>query len=312
MAMTEAAVEPAVVVGVDGSGTALHAVRWAVQEAHRRGAALRIVHVAPYALGSATGTRRADAILALAQTVAGQTDPGVVTVTERLTEPLPQGLVDATGSAQLLVVGMAGGSGFDDVVVHSTALDVCATVTCPVAVVRGRPGPLLDDRPVVLGIESVASDAAAVTVAFRDAQRRGTGLQVLHAVHEVARGRSGHDVRARAEREVGAALAPWCSDHPGLPVELRLVSGSAAAHLLEASVSTRLLVVGTRARGPAARTVLGSTSRAVARRSSCPVIVVRHDARLVESSRSAPPAAPARPSGPAPWALHPHDRGELW
>ena len=83
---------------------------------------------------------------------------------------------------------MGGGSRFDDVLLHSTALYVCTTATCPVAVVRGVPV-VPDDRPVVLGVEHVASDAAAVTVAFADAQRHGTGLIVLHAVHGT--GRSG-------------------------------------------------------------------------------------------------------------------------
>jgi Universal stress protein family len=36
-------------------------------------------------------------------------------------------------------------------------------------------------------------------------------------------------------------------------------------------------VVGTRARGPAARALLGSTSRALLRHSACPVAVIRPD-----------------------------------
>jgi nucleotide-binding universal stress UspA family protein len=301
----------AVVVGVDGSGAALRAVRWAVREARRRGAALRIVHVAPYALGSAIGARRADAILTLAHTVATQTVPGVPTSTERLAEHMPQALVDATETAQLLVVGMGGGSRFDDLLLHSAALDVCTTATCPVAVIRGRSGPESDDRPAVLGIEDVGTDAAAVTVAFADAHRHGTGLTVLHAVHGDGPVRG---IGGRVEREVADALGPWRSSHPDVPVDLRMVSGAAAGHLLEASVSARLLVVGTRARGAAVRTVLGSTSRAVVRRSSCPVVVVRHDARLVESTAgaSSTSGAPPRPREPAPWALRPHDRSEMW
>ena len=173
----------AVVVGVDGSQTALRAVRWATREARRRGAPLRIVHAAPYAHGNPAGERHAGSILTLAHTAATQTLPHVPTATERLAGPMPQALVDAGAGAQLLVVGMAGGSRFDDLLLHSDALDVAAAATCPVAVVRGRPGPLPDDGPVVLGIEDVDSDAPAVTVAFADAQRHRARLTVVHAVH---------------------------------------------------------------------------------------------------------------------------------
>ena len=67
---TSSAWQRAVVVGVDGSGIALSAVRWATREAQRRGAPLRIVHVASYAERSAAGERRAASILTLAHTTA--------------------------------------------------------------------------------------------------------------------------------------------------------------------------------------------------------------------------------------------------
>lgn len=302
------AADEAVVVGVDGSGTALRAVRWAVREADRRGVPLRIVHVAPYALGGGAGARRAEAILTLAHTVATQTAPGVRVVSERLAEQMPQALVDATGTAQLLVVGMGGGSRFDDVLLHSVALDVSTTATCPVAVVRGHHEPETG-RSVVVGVEDVASDAAAVTVAFADAQRHGSRLTVVHALHDVG----DRTIAARVEREITDELAPWRSGHPDVPVDVQVVPGAAATGpLLEASVSARLLVLGTHARGAVARVALGSVSRAVLRRSSCPVMVVRRDAHLIESARAAAPASPPRPAGPAPWTLRPHDRGELW
>jgi nucleotide-binding universal stress UspA family protein len=159
----------------------------------------------------------------------------------------------------------------------------------------------------------VLSDAAALTVAFADAQRHGTRLTVLHAFAGAGSGHSGHDVRARVEREATQALGPWRTEHPDVPVDLRVVSGPATSHLLEASVSARLLVLGTRARGPVTRTVLGSTSRAVVRRAPCPVMVVRRDARLVESTASPTSVAPpTQPAGPASWTLRPRDRGELW
>jgi nucleotide-binding universal stress UspA family protein len=65
-------------------------------------------------------------------------------------------------------------------------------------------------------------------------------------------------------------LGSWRSRHPDVPIDPQVARGAAAGHLLEASVTARLLVLGTRARGAAARAVLRSTSRTVLRRSSCP------------------------------------------
>ena len=94
-----------VVVGVDGSETALRAVSWATREARRRGAPLRIVHAAPYANGSAAGERHASSILTSAHTVATRVAPDLPAVTERRSGPMPQSLADACTGAQLLVVG---------------------------------------------------------------------------------------------------------------------------------------------------------------------------------------------------------------
>lgn len=300
-----------VVVGVDGSETALCAVSWAAREARRRGVGLRIVHAAPYADGSSSGERHARSILTQAHTVATRIQPDLPVVTELLPGPMPQALADAATGAQLLVVGMSGGVRSEDVLPHSAALEVCAVAACPVAVARGRDH-VPADAPVVLGVEDVTADGQAVTVAFADAERHASRLTVVHAVH--ARGssrslRGAHQPYGALANDILDRLAPWRSRHPQVPVDVQVVSGPVAGHLLEASVRARLLVLGTRARGAAARVVLGSTSRTVLRLSSCAVVVVRRDAVLAESTAtpSATPAAPIR--GPAPWSLRVQDHG---
>ena len=298
-----------VVVGVDGSETALHAVGWATREAGRRGAPLRIVHAAPYAEGSASGERHAGSILTLAHTVATRTLPDLPAVTERLPGPMPQALVDAGRGAQLLVVGMSGGSRYDDVLLHSAALDVCAAAICPVAVVRGR-GDVPARGPVVLGVEDVKADAKAVTVAFADAERHATRLVVVHTRDSTRGFHPGHHTDDTLRTDIINRLGPWRSRHPDVPVELQVVSGAAAGHLLEFSVTARLLVLGTHARAAAARAIPGSTSRTILRCSSCPVVVVTRDAVLAESSASAPSATPTQPAaGPERWTLYVKDRG---
>jgi nucleotide-binding universal stress UspA family protein len=315
------AIVPSVAVGVDGSDTALRAVRWAAAEAHRRRAPLRILHAAPYALDNVPGERRAAAILTRAHTVADHAQPQVSTHTEWRTEHLVRVLTAAAETAQLLVVGMAGGTRFDDVLVQSTALDVSAAATCPVVVVRGRPRPAPARGPVVVGVEDVGHDAAALTAAFDDAGRTGTRLVVLHTLHgpeSVLDAVAGHSAsgRAAAEQMLTQALSPWRSRHPGVPVDVQVMHGSAAGHLLEAAVSARLVVVGTHARGPGGRMIHGSTSRAVTRRCPCPVMTVRPDVRIVEPAPvdqvpGTPPTTVGTPA-PPPWSLPRRDHSELW
>jgi nucleotide-binding universal stress UspA family protein len=287
-----------VVVGVDGSETALRAVSWATREARRRGAPLRIVHGAPYADGNVAGERRASSILTSAHTVATRVAPDLPAVTERLSGPMPQSLADACTGAQLLVVGMTGGSRLDDVLLHPTALKVCGLAPCPVAVFRCRHGLVpADGGPVVLGLEDLAAGALAVTVAFADAQRHASHLVVLHAGGATRSSHPRyHPGGAAFEHALLEGLGPWRSRHPSVPVDLKLMSGAAAARLLEASARARLLVLGTRARKTPGRLVVGSTSRTVLRGSYCPVLVVRRDAVLAES---AGPPAPA--PGPEQW-----------
>ena len=68
-ARNETSARPEVVVGTDGSATALRAVAWAATEARLRGRELRIVALPPYA-DSDAGRRHARAILGRALTAA--------------------------------------------------------------------------------------------------------------------------------------------------------------------------------------------------------------------------------------------------
>jgi nucleotide-binding universal stress UspA family protein len=184
-------------------------------------------------------------------------------------------------------------------------------------------GVVPDDGPVVLGVEDVAADAVAVTVAFTDAQRHGTGLVVVHAVRGTGLLRDhliGHEVHSRrgatALTAITDELAPWRSRYPAVPVEIRVVDLPAPGHLLQAAMTARLVVVGTRGRNLATRIVLGSVSHTVMRNAPCPVVVVRRDVQLAESAPYVAEPAPGRPVAhapePQPWALHPHDRRQRW
>ena len=205
-----------IIVGVDGTSTALRAVAWAAKEALLRGRPLRLVHAAPY-LGTPddpTGRGRADAVLARARTVAHQIAPELSTDVAVLPDPPVSALIDASADAELLVIGMIGGSGAE-IVLGSVTLDITTGAHCPVAVVRGESAADHATRrrppPVLLGIESVDADAAAVTAAFDDADRHGSGLTVVQVPNQ-----PGH--LGLAASAVSDRLAPWRSEHPGVEV----------------------------------------------------------------------------------------------
>ncbi len=126
-------------VGVDGSARSLEALRWAADEAHRRGAVLEVLH-ARFArkelleLADAEGyeARTVEDAVVVARELAPD-----VEVVGRLTDPpADQALVDASRGADLLVVGARGLSGLQELALGSVSLQCVHHAHCPVVVVR--------------------------------------------------------------------------------------------------------------------------------------------------------------------------------
>jgi nucleotide-binding universal stress UspA family protein len=293
-----------IVVGIDGTPTALRAVAWAAHEAVLRQRPLRLVHAAPY-LGTADdpdgSTRaRANAVLTRARAVARQIAPDLTTNVAALPDPPVAALVDASADAELLVVGMVAGAD-GEIVLGTVTLDVTTGAHCPVTVVRGDSAmdhPTKGHRgraaPVMLGIESVAADAAAVSVAFDDAARHGSGLIVVHVP-------SHPDHLDDSATTVRDQLAPWRSAHPDVEVSVRIGQGNPGVALLHESTVVRHIVLGARGRHLAVRAVLGSVSRFVLRHSLVPVTVVPRSLSTTEGSYLSTGVAG-----------NPHDRSQLW
>lgn len=137
-----------IVVGTDGSPQAGRAVRWAADEAARRGLALRIVHVvgrharwpSPHPMPGVfdslvDGGRR---ILAEAEETALRQRPGLPLTTLLVQAESPSaGLREQAADAAEVVVGHRGLGGFTGLVLGSTGLHVAGHLPVPVVVVRG-------------------------------------------------------------------------------------------------------------------------------------------------------------------------------
>lgn len=144
-----------IVVGVDGSAASLEALRWAAQEARLRGARVVALHAwtfvpaAPIGdpgmiaipAGDLMGQLEAESEAAraeLADSIAEVlgAEPGVE-VESRLTESeAGEALVAESESADLVVVGSHGRSGFRAAILGSVSRHVVDHARCPVVVVR--------------------------------------------------------------------------------------------------------------------------------------------------------------------------------
>ena len=140
--MTSSGLEgPRIVVGVDGSVSSRQALAWAAQEARVRGAGLQVVYCTfyrPELLQSYEGIAGDEqGILDRAVARARALEPTVDVVGYRAGPPPAKSLVEASAGADLLVVGVRGLGGFQELLLGSVSQQCARHARCPVAIVRG-------------------------------------------------------------------------------------------------------------------------------------------------------------------------------
>jgi nucleotide-binding universal stress UspA family protein len=274
-----------VVVGVDGSAASIGALRWAVDEAHRRHRPLRVVHaVASDDPGiHRRGQRLVDDAIAAAVRdieVSGFVYAGTPT----------EELCTESEHADLLVVGSHGRGGIRGLLLGSVSAQVAAHAHCTVLVVRdgqawARPEtPLPSQQPVLVGVDGSPLADLAAGVGFEEAASRGVPVTAVR-VWQPPRPAWHIDVRPlildvdeleTAERwELTESVAAWRAKYPHVTVQERLMPGSPGAALVSASHDALLAVVGTRGHGGFTGLLLGSASQQLLHHAGCPVLVVR-------------------------------------
>ncbi|NLU80529.1 universal stress protein [Micromonospora sp. HNM0581] len=282
-----------VVVGVDGSEIALHAVRAAAREAAYRRRPLRIVHAFIWPLmgvplGPAPGAPvdgglrgQAERYLAEALTEAGKVAPEVVVTGVVIDGTASAVLLAEARDAALVVLGNRGLGGFAELFLGSVAVQVSAHADSPVLVVRGASRA---DGPVVVGVDGSQLCQEAVRFAFEEAAWRGSELVAVHAwLYPTPAGPGDvlplvYDLdafRDEEERLLAEAVAGWSERYPEVPVRRRLVRGSPGRALVAESRTAQLVVVGARGRGTLGGLLLGSVSHAVLHHAHAPLAVVR-------------------------------------
>ncbi len=141
---------------------------------------------------------------------------------------------------------------------------------------------------IVVGIDGSANSEYALNWAMNEAAMRHASLTVLTIHQAVPSQATGLPLsfqeekpsldrsRALADELVQKAASRLGEQGPS-SVSVRVLHGSPADALIDASKEADMLVVGSRGSGGFARLLLGSVSTQVTHHASCPVVVVPHE-----------------------------------
>ncbi len=285
-------VVPCVVVGVDGSPSALDAVRLATIEARWRHCPLKIVHafiwpwlnvpLGPLQEGPTDGGLRHDAerILAEAVAVARETGPSVSVGTDLITGSPASVLINAARDAELVVLGDRGLGGFSGLLLGSVAVQLAAHSPVPVLVCKNYAASL---GPIVVGVDGSAASLSALDIAFREADYRHVDVVAVHTWAGLTSSGPGDmlfpvydldGVQVDEELVLAEALAGLAERYPDVKVRKHVTPGTAAKTLIALSAEAQLVVVGSRGRGGFAGLLLGSVSQQVLHHCASPILLV--------------------------------------
>jgi nucleotide-binding universal stress UspA family protein len=276
-----------IVVGVDGSEPSMNAVRWAVEEAARRHAVLRVVRgysiTTPRLPSGFTVEARAAAQRCLRDGVRLALDTHPELEVEPVLE-LQRGvdlLADESMKAEMVVVGARGRGGFAELVVGSTAAALTARAHCPVIVVRGAE---TAGGPIVVGVDGSHASEAALAFAYDMASRRNADLEAVHVWSDMISVWAGsvsvpdldwEMVAANERTALSERLAGWRERYPDTTVRQIVHENRPVQRLLHQAEGAQLLVVGSVGRGALASALLGSVSHALLHHAPCPVAIVK-------------------------------------
>ncbi|GAA0265485.1 universal stress protein [Actinomadura nitritigenes] len=275
-----------IVVGVDGSECADHAIDWAADEAVRRNRPLHIVHAvdsSPYRAPLFAPpetierlTRLSHRVLDEARERVRQRHPELQTTTLLVAEYAPKALMRESEKAYELVLGSRGHGGFSSMLLGSTSLRMAARTTVPLVIVRGDTDA---QGEVVVGLDLTKEEETTLSYAFDAAALNEARLRVVHAwlmyptYIEAGYAPDDEKVEAEIRKQVATVIAPWRAKYPHVEVVEEVLIEHPVAALTNASRSARLVVTGAHERSWTAPR-LGSISHGAIHHAHCPVAVV--------------------------------------
>lgn len=288
---------------IDFSEFSAHAIEQAMALARWYRAGVTLLYVAwielpgatfgagpgPLALASAEVARLDGEIRAFARSWLEEGVPLEVHV--RPGAAAPQVLAEAHAmTADLIVIGTHGRSGFERLMLGSTADKVLRKASCPVMTVprrlHGGSAPRVLFKRIVCATDFSTGSEAALAYALSLAQEADARLTVLHVLEwpEVpaqdepfgptliaAREQWQAQLRGRLHEAIPPDARTWCDPEevvvPGTPYKEILRVGTQSG--------ADLIVMGVQGRGALDLGLFGSTTSEVLRRAACPVLTVR-------------------------------------
>ncbi|MFR9749649.1 universal stress protein [Nocardia sp. 004] len=278
-----------VLVGIDGSQSALAAVRWAAIEAAHHHAPLHVVYAIgdPLDFGPDTPIPQweqdyqqegLDALEVARKTaVAASASIEELDITTDLVQapPIPT-LRDRSEAARLLVIGTRGLGFLGRGLLGSVSTALARHADCPVAVIPDNTAPADHGAgPVVVGVDGSERSAQAIEIAFEYAAQHGAELVAVHTWSEFFRYDARATMQEKGEELLSQSLAGYGETYPEVSVQRIVVEGNPAKRLLDAGEHAQLIVVGSHGRGGFAGMTLGSVSQAVLHAAQVPVVIAR-------------------------------------
>lgn len=278
-----------IVVGLDGSPSALIALDWAAAEARTRGCGLTLLYAHPgdrYSLAviDTAPQELADDIFdeALDRLAkSGFHDLQVRTVLRF--GMVPRILLRASLHAPMLVVGREGLGRLAEFVMGSTSLACAAHTRVPLTIVPDSWEPAARPRRcVLLGVDGSTRGEAAVEYAFARAAVRDARIIAVHAMelpigYPVDRPLRPDTARYEeaAARVFATSVDPWRAKYPDVDLTTTVEYGHPAEAMAQYAAGADLAVIGGRGHGRVTGMLLGSVARNILRRMPIPVTVVR-------------------------------------
>lgn len=272
------------IVGVGGAQPSYPAVEWALTYAQRTAASVRLVHVIDLTWGVVPSDYTERAILEAEQLLRGveqrysDLHPDAAIRSSVLVGSPVEELAVASEQAELLVLGAHrrhgdfGAAGRRTTRMASRA--ACSVVVVPDDIPRGASG-------IVVGVDGSENSAAAVRFAAREADRLGESLTAIYSwvAPEPWSGSASilwPLVPLDEDRIVVAeAIAGLAEDYPDLTIHSEVVSARPERALYAASVTARMLVLGSRGRHGLTKLFLGSVSESMVSALPCAVAIIR-------------------------------------